>query len=124
MPELIRFSLYTASQEWGISRETLRKKLITAGFDGEPDGYTVAEIDIAIHGDLAGERLRKAREDADEVAYRNAKERKELVEIEDFSRRLEAKATTARQLFMDAGLPSDKQDAILNGLADLFTKNV
>ena len=84
------------------------------------EAYSIREIDLALRGDIDAAKLRKTNEEADQVAMENAAARKELVEVEDFSKRLEAKAAGAKQFILDAGLTPDVEDKILNGLADLF----
>jgi phage terminase Nu1 subunit (DNA packaging protein) len=82
--------------------------------------FTIADIDRAVHGDIDAEKLRKTTEEADNLALRNAEKRKQLVDIERFSRGLEKKVSAMKQVVLDSGIPEDKQDAILNAIADLL----
>lgn len=55
----IRWSLYQASREFGVSRTTLRRKLVAAGVLAGPDGcYGTKAICSALFGDLPAARLR------------------------------------------------------------------
>jgi hypothetical protein len=60
---MLKLNLYNASQEFGVSRETLRKQLLALEFVG-PE-FTIQQVCKAVFNDLEAERTRNAKEDAD-----------------------------------------------------------
>jgi hypothetical protein len=60
----IRWSITQAAAEFAIDRQTLHKRLVSLALDPEPDGkFTTAQITAAVFGNLAGEKLGKAKAD-------------------------------------------------------------
>lgn len=118
---LQRWTIENAALEFGIDRKTLTGRIKTTGTLPGADGmFSTLDVAKSIYGDLEGERTRKTREEADQIAMENATTRGELLDLEDFSKRIESKASKATQIVKDFGLPEDKEEQLLNALSELF----
>jgi phage terminase Nu1 subunit (DNA packaging protein) len=79
----VRWSLLHAQAEFGVDRKTLQKRLNAEEVEPGKDGkYSTKQIASAVFGDIQGERLRKTREEADNLALKNAELRGELASVE------------------------------------------
>jgi len=124
----LTFSINKAAILWGTSREGLERRLNELGAFGaehHDGGWTVAQIDKAIHGDIEEQlktaQTRKANEDADSRSLDNEQARKNLIDLEDFSKRLEQKAVTCRQSIEALeSLDEDQKRDVLNAFATAF----
>ena len=117
----LRWTANKAADEFGLDRKTIAQRIKTAGTVPGADGkFSTKEIHGAICRDIDKERLRKLKEDADQVALANAKEREELVDKQDFVGRLERFVVEAKQKIMASDRPDADKDALLNFLADLL----
>src|SRR6185369_3485780 len=82
----IRWTLELAASEFPINRTTLGKRLKQANIKPDKDQrFSTKSICDAVFGNLAGERLRLVREQADRVALENAKERRELISVREIA---------------------------------------
>ena len=82
----IRWTLELAASEFPINRTTLGKRLKQANIKPDADQrFSTKSICDAVFGNLAGERLRLVREQADRVALENAKERRELISVREIA---------------------------------------
>ena len=78
-----RWTIYRASREFGLHRETLAKRLRAANIQpGKDAKYSRADIKRVTEIDR--ERERKLREECDALAIANQKRRRELIEPQDF----------------------------------------
>lgn len=78
------WSLHRAAQEFGLHRNTLKKRLLVAGLDYDDNGaYTTSQICAAVFGDAQSARTRLANEQADKIALENAESRKILIPVSD-----------------------------------------
>lgn len=119
--EQIRWLIGTAAREFGLDDKTITARIKSAGvLPGEDGMFSTLDVAKSIYGDLEGERTRKTREEADQIAMENATTRGELLDLEDFSKRIESKASKATQIVKDFGLPEDKEEQLLNALSELF----
>ena len=119
--ESIRWTQEGAAAEFGLNPRTVAARIKTAGVAPGPDGkFSTADVHRAICGDYEKQRARKMKEDADQVALANAKERGELVDKRDFVGRLEKFVVSARQEVLASARSDADKDALLNVLAGLL----
>jgi hypothetical protein len=82
MPAL-RWTIETASREFGPDHKTLRRRLVAADqLPGEDGKYSTAQIVGVIFGDLYRQKLRLVREQADKLADENQARRDDLYEAD------------------------------------------
>jgi hypothetical protein len=61
-----RWSLNKAAEEFGCTRQTIKKRVVRAGINPGDDGmYSTKEIVSAVFGDKEGETIRKLKAEAD-----------------------------------------------------------
>lgn len=78
--EIVQWTLASASTNFGVHRDTLQKRLIANEIRPSEDGtYSTAQITKAVFGDIAGEKLRKAKADADKAEMDAAHRAGELI---------------------------------------------
>jgi hypothetical protein len=81
--EPLRWTVPRAALEFGLSKDTLRKRLATAGEKPDRSGtYSTPQIVRALYRGLAAEKLRETRGKADNWALKNAALRGELLSRE------------------------------------------
>ena len=79
----LRWTLETASREFGPDHKTLRRRLIAADeLPGEDGKYSTAQIVGVIFGGLHRQKLRLVREQADKLADENQARRDDLYEAD------------------------------------------
>lgn len=124
----LSWTMEWAAAEWGINPRTLTARLKQSGITGTaargPSGhdrriYSTKQICTAVFGDLELERIRKTKEEADQLAMANELERRRLVPAEDILKRLLNCATRMRIAVESSALDEEKQGELLNTLADL-----
>src|SRR5260221_12479679 len=72
VPDPLRWDLKSAGRELGMTAETLSRKLNKADqFPGPDKRYSTQQLLTAAFGNIAGERLRKVTEEADNMMLRN-----------------------------------------------------
>jgi len=101
---MIKLNLYNASQEFGVSRETLRKQLLAWEFVG-PE-FTIQQICKAVFNDLEAERTRNAKEDADKKVRDRLKEEGQTIDLEVFNRLMAVKVIAFKQFVCIGKLPT------------------
>ena len=123
-PTILRWSIERAASEFGRAPRTVAARLKQSGqTQGEDGKFSTAQVATAIYGDLEGEKLRKTKEDADRLALANATARGELVDRQDFVRRLEPVVIQMKQRILGSGLTHAEQDELLADLAKLLSGN-
>lgn len=79
----LRWTIETASREFGPDHKTLRRRLIAAEeLPGEDGKYSTAQIVGVIFGELHRQKLRLVREQADKLADENKARRDDLYEAD------------------------------------------
>lgn len=118
-PFMLKLSLRQAEIEFGVSRDTLRKRLVAAGIEGD-GGFTIQEICAAVYDDKHRETMRKLREGADAAALSNARERAAICDPADIAARLERKAVAWREFVAGIDMQEATKAKLLADTADLF----
>src|SRR5690348_3357771 len=123
MQKEIKWTLLRASVEFGIDRITLRSRLQKLGI--VEDKFTTAQIlkAVQINTTIEQEKLRKTKEEADEVALRNEKSRGNLIDIETVKKAGEGIFVSFRQKILSSSLLDSEKDEILNDLRNLKTRD-
>lgn len=80
-PKLLTFTILSAAENWGVSRETVRRGLASVG-NTKTSGFTVQEINEAVYGDDKVARTRKLNLEADLLEIEKAKAEGRLLEPE------------------------------------------
>ncbi len=122
--EPLRWSLLSASREFGLYRTTLQKRLIESDVQSGADGlYSTPDILKALDGDLDAEKLRKVREEADRVALQNAASRRESLPAKEVSQVLSKVMLAIRtEILVNNDLTADAKDSLLLHLKELCTQ--
>ena len=78
--EMLRWSLYKASREFGCGETSLGQKLAECGEVAGPDEcFSTSQLLRSLYGAVYVERLRKVKEEADKLALANQVARGEYV---------------------------------------------
>jgi hypothetical protein len=118
----IRWTIEHASSEFNLDRKTVTKRVKAAGLEPGNDGrFSTAQIASALHGDLEAEKIRLTREQADDFAISNEKQRRIVVEIDDLLNALERRFIAHKQIVENLPITPDQKQVILNGLADILS---
>jgi hypothetical protein len=117
----IRLTIETGAAEFEVNPRTLVSRIKAAGILPGDDGrFSIAQIDKAKNGNLEKERTRKMKEDADQAALQNARERRELMDVADFVRRLEPIVVAMKQRIMGSTMTDAEKDGLCKELASLL----
>src|SRR5262245_21288315 len=82
----IRWTRERAGMEFRIDSRALSKNLRKAEIEpGKDDCFTTLQICAAVFGDIASERLRLVKEQADKLALENAEKRRDLISVSELS---------------------------------------
>ena len=110
---LIRWKLNSASREFGIDAKTLAGRIRRQGIPaGKDQCWSTKEIVAAIYGDLEFERIRKTREEADQIAMENEESRGRLVDLEKFYVELAPVIEEVKRLVRSSNLSPVEQDEV------------
>lgn len=101
----IRWTLLRASEEFGVTRETIRRGLRALGVDSADGTFTTRQVHTAIAGDLDAERIRDTRASANLKEMDEAERRGELVAMSDVERLYTDCLLPIRQRFL--ALPAE-----------------
>ena len=119
-PTTLRWTMERAATEFQINPRTLRQRLTAAAIAAGPDGrYSTKEIASAVFGDIQGERLRKTREEADNLALRNAEMRGELVSVTLVKQMVSEIILANKQTVLASQLEQEGKNEILANLEAL-----
>lgn len=108
----IRWSVGQAAAEFGLDRRTMAERVKTSGaVPGEDGKFSTRQIAAAVYGDLAGEKLRKMRAEAD-LAEMEVREKQKTsiprdVFFPEIDRLFGAVAATIRQSRL---APADREE--------------
>lgn len=82
--QALRWTLGQAAGEFAIHRDTLHKRLVALSQNpGEDEKYSTGQITAAVFGDLAGEKLGKAKADREKAEIEAAKAKGEVILASD-----------------------------------------
>jgi hypothetical protein len=113
----IRWSLELAAREFNAEPRTIRKRLVAADVVAGPDGcYSTPQITAAVYGDLYGEKLRIAKQQADKLELANQVRRDELFESDAIYQAFEAIFTAVRQKILASNMSNAEKDELLRDL--------
>jgi hypothetical protein len=119
--ESVRWTIGLAASEFRLNPRTVVQRAKASGIVPGSDGkFSTIEIHGAICGDYEKERTRKMKEDADQAALQNARDRGELVDKADFVSRLEKHVAMCKQKILAMDRSDEDKDVLLNTLADLL----
>lgn len=108
-------------RETGIDIRTLGKRMAAAGVETQ-EQFTTREMIRIVTGDLASERLRLTREQADRIALDNAERRRELAPVSLIADRVNrAIAAIKAAIMAAANLERNDKEKILALCGDLWT---
>ena len=123
--KVVRWSMEAASVEFGIHHATLAKRLKAQSIGHGEDGlWSTAQICAAVFGDIAGERLRKTREEADQLALKNAQIRSELIPLAEASERVGKWAVAIKEKILASPLPATDKNDILDDLKTVLITQI
>ena len=84
-----KLSLSEAAREFHVTRETVKRRLTAAEVEMKPGKWSIHTLHTALIGDLAEERIRKTRAEADILELDRSQRQKDLItmaEAEDVVR--------------------------------------
>ena len=114
----MNWTITRAAPEFGTTRETLKRRIASVGLPSKAK-YTTKEVVKALFGDMAGEKLRLTREQADKLALDNAETRSDLVSsIEEQAIVERGLSAMTQAVLAAANLEDEDKDKILNHLRD------
>ena len=116
----IRWTIQRASVEFGLHRETLAKYLRREGVQPGSDGkFSTQDICRGVFGDLTGEKTRETRARADLLEIELAKERQQLIRVQNVFGLLEGSFIAIRERILGSHLSRAEQEDILRQLVAL-----
>ncbi len=116
----IRWTLGMAALEFGIDRRTVATRAKGAGLvPGEDGKFSTAQVTRALHGDLAGERLRKLRAEADLAEIEAQDARKERIPIDVITFLTEQTFRAIATIIKCSRLPAAEKQEIFTELRTL-----
>lgn len=117
----IRWTLELAASEFGLNPRTLAQRIKRAGvLPGEDKRFSTSDIAASIYDDYERQRTRKTKEEADDIALKNAASRGDLVDKQDFLKRLEPVCVAMKQRVMQCSMSDAEKDGLLADLAKLM----
>jgi hypothetical protein len=115
--QLLRWSIYRAAGEFGLTHQTLSKRLRQLGSAPAKDGrYSTQQIVSAIFNDANSERTRLYREQADRLALANAKARAEQIDPAEVYKVYEGIFAAMRVTVLASKLTDAEKGEILGNL--------
>lgn len=107
-----------ACTEFGINPRTLRARLTQGGHAPDENGkWTTRQICAAVFGDIAGEKLRKVKQEADKLEMENRQTSGELIEVPAVIEVGQRFTFAVRQVIVNSKLSTEDKQAILNELS-------
>lgn len=118
--EKLRWSLVSACREFGVSRSTLTQRLSESGTQIGSDGlYSTRQIVDALTSGLREQRLRKTREEANAIALKNEKMRREYLPADEVRLCLAQTVEFIRTSILASPLSEDTKRSILSHLDEI-----
>lgn len=116
----IKWSVNRAAGEFGVTHQTLTRRLLAHGTQPDENGcYSTQQICAAVFGDKEGEKIRLTKEQADKLELENAKTRKEMADMEQVERVWTAWAIGIRDAVRDQEISADAKQTILAAVRDV-----
>jgi hypothetical protein len=120
--EPLRWTLGLAATEYGLDRRTLSTRAKTSGEVPGLDGkFSTKQVAAIIYGDLAGEKLRKLRAEADLAEIERDALRKETISMAELGPLIDHIGMTTRGIILNSSMSEqEKQDVFtsLRGFAE------
>ncbi len=102
----LRWTMAEASSEFDIHRDTLAKRIKTAGIEpGKDQRWSTVQICSAVFGDIDSEKLRETRHKANLLELEEKEKRRQVVSIDDVGRTWDAVVVTVRQAIWNFDAP-------------------
>jgi phage terminase Nu1 subunit (DNA packaging protein) len=118
---LLRWSLYKAAVEFDVAQSVLVRHLTSSHqFPGDDGCYSTTQLAQALYGSLHIERLRKTREEADEVELKNAITRAEYLHRGELARGLTQLVDGILQVVNNSALTPEEKADVLNNVANFL----
>ncbi len=119
-PATLRWTIERAGTEFNINPRTLRQRLTAQAIQAGEDGrFSTSQICAAVFGDIQGERLRKTREEADNLALKNDELRGELVQVALVKQMVSEIILANKQTILASQLEQEGKNEILANLEAL-----
>ena len=110
-------------REIGMDARTVGKRLAEANIRAK--AMSTRQVISALHGDIDSEKLRLVREQADQVALKNAEARKELVALADIASGLNRAISGIKATIMAASnLEREDKEKILKACGDMWQSSL
>ena len=117
----LRWTLSMAASEFEVDRRTITTRVKAAGIlPGEDGKFSSAQINKAIHGDLAGEKLRKLRAEADLAEMERDTLAKNSIPMALIDSMFNRTATGIRAIITRSRLTEQEQDDILSDIRSMI----
>ena len=117
----IRWTLGLAATEFGADRRTLSTRAKTSGqVPGEDGKFSTRQIAAIIHGDLAGEKLRKLRAEADLAELERDTLMKDVAPLTVFDDLVARMAMGIRGIVNRSRLTEQEQDDVLQEIRTMI----
>ena len=107
------------ASEFGMDSRTVGKKFNAAGIKTKRDGYRTSEVLKALFGDIDSERLRKTREEADQIMLKNAQARGSVIDLADVDKLWTGIASAVKQRILNIPVKIESQYRIGMSQSDL-----
>jgi len=118
--EPLRWSLNRAAEEFGFARQTVKNRMVSRAVKPGADGcYSTAEVVAALFGDLAGEKLRKLRAEADLAELERDERTRSLIAAEVVSMVWTDALTNLRAIVMAADIPKVTRAQLIKQLQEI-----
>jgi hypothetical protein len=119
--KLLQWDQLMICREFGMDSRTVAKRLAAVDL-GEKSRWNTGEVCKAMFGNMAGERLRLVKEQADKLALENETRRETLVPVADLVQRLGKYLSAARaRIDGDPKLDRDEKDKIITDLGQMLS---
>ena len=104
-----------------MNPRTVAQRVKAAGILPGPDGkFATREIHSALWGDVDREKLRKLQAETRSLLLANAEKEGQLVDVADFTKRLERIIVQMKARIMSSELSNAKKDQLCSDLAALL----
>jgi phage terminase Nu1 subunit (DNA packaging protein) len=115
--QLLRWSINQAAAEFGLTHQTLTKRLRQSSSVPGADGrYSTRQILAAVFNDVNSERIRLYREQADKLAFENAKARAEQIDAGEVYKAYEGIFAAMRTTVLASKLTNAEKGEIMGNL--------
>ena len=121
--EPLRWTLGQAASEFSLDRRTMAERVKTSGaVPGEDGKFSTRQITAAVYGDLAGEKLRKMRAEADLAEMEVREKQKTSIPVEIYYPEIERCFGAIASVIRSSGLPERERNEIFAELRDVGVK--